>query len=106
MPGIGLIGTTEAKPGRLYWAAWSFSIIHMRVRLEIFNPLRLAIRSRRSLMGFCTRMTIDIIRNNDIMGGTQHYQNQGLLRRGDTDVLLPRSQTEPSGSACLHQFRP
>src|SRR5215471_18018105 len=49
---------------------------------------------------------LDIIRNNDIMGSTQHYQNQGLLRRGDTDALLPRPQTEPSGSACLHQFRP
>src|SRR5262249_35847932 len=52
------------------------------------------------------RYTIDIIRNNDIMGSTQHYQNQGLLRRGATDALLPRPQTEPSGSACLHQFRP
>jgi len=49
--------------------------------------------------------TIDIIRNNDIMGGIQHYQNQGLLRRSDTDALLSRSQIELSGAACLHQFR-
>jgi plasmid stabilization system protein ParE len=52
------------------------------------------------------RCALDIIRNNDIMGGTQHYQKQGRLRRGDTDALLPRSHTASSGATRLDQLRP
>jgi TubC N-terminal docking domain len=62
--------------------------------------------SRPAAEALAWQCVLDIIRNNDIMGGTQHYQNQGLLRRSDTDALLSRSQIEPSGAACLHQFRP
>ena len=75
------------------------------------NHIKKKTRTRRFGGGRKARLdsiedTLDIIRNNDIMGGKQHSQNQRLLRRGDTDALLPRSQTAPSGAARLDQCRP
>src|SRR5215467_6547424 len=54
--------------------------------LQRLQKVRANCKTRNQL-----KCIIDIIRNNDIMGGTQHYQNQGFLRRSDTDALLSRS---------------